>query len=104
MYNLCADMKLVMSFSSKASSEGWEWCCRRNIQARRHPVYASVKKDSWFACANLNLSKLLELIYFWSVGLKQTQIQHECRFSGTPRLIGFLFAGKSLEAYMMKVS
>ncbi len=61
-----ADMNLVMSTSSKASSEGWECCCRRTIQARRHQLYASVKKDSWLACANLNLSELMELIYFWS--------------------------------------
>ncbi len=69
-----ADMNLGMSTSSKASSEGWEWCCRRTIQARRHQVYASVKKDSWLVCANSNLSELMELIYFWAAGLKQTQI------------------------------
>ncbi len=35
-----ADMNLVMSTSFKASSKGWEWCCWRTIQARRHYVYA----------------------------------------------------------------
>ncbi len=53
-----------------------------------------VRKDSWLACANLNISRLLELIYFWSPGIKQTEIQHECGFVCTPQLIGFLFAGK----------
>ncbi len=99
-----ADMNLVMSTSSKASSEGWEWCCRRTIQARRHQVYASVKKDSWLACANLNLSELMELIYFWSAGLKQTQIQHECGFAWHTTVDWFSFCREICEAYMMKVS
>ncbi len=97
-------MNLVMSTSSKASSEGWEWCCRRTMQVRKHQVYVSIKKDSWLACANLNLSELMELIYFWSAGLKQTLIQHECGFSWHTMANWFSFCWEICETYLWRKS
>ncbi len=67
-------------------------------------MYASVKKDSWLACANLNLSELMELIYFWSCGLMQTQIQHECGFASHTIVDWFSFCREICEAYIIKVS
>ncbi len=46
----------------------------------------------------------MELIYFWSAGLKQTQIQHECEFAWHTTVDWFSFCLEICEAYMMKVS
>ncbi len=95
-----AEMNQVMSTSSKASSEGWEWCCRRTIQARRHQVYASVKKDSWLAC--------WIFLSWWSSSTSDLLVWRKLKFNmseglpGTPRSIGFLFAGKSVRLIWWK--
>lgn len=41
----------------------------------------SIRKDSFFEGSHLSLQQLVDLVYWWSADVKQSEVAHQCRIS-----------------------
>ena len=61
-------------------SDGFEYECRGKT-VKRHRVEISIRQGSWFEKSNLTHEEILKLTYWWTVGLKESQIAQQLRLS-----------------------
>ena len=48
---------------------------------KRHRVEISIRQGTWFEKNNLTLEEILKLTYWWTIGLKESQIAQQLRLS-----------------------
>ena len=63
-------------------SDRWLWRCRRRVGEGKEIIKeTSIRQDSVFEDSNLTIAEILQFIYWWSIGLTQSQILVQMRMS-----------------------
>lgn len=62
-------------------SDGKKWQCQIQVKGKRHRVERTVRADSWFENSNLSLAEMVEITYWWTRDVPQTQMRHELELS-----------------------
>lgn len=76
------EMKLKPTKDGRADK--WVWRCRKRVgQGKEKVKETSIRQDSIFEGSNLTIGEILQFIYWWSVGLTQSQIKVQMRMSHT---------------------
>jgi predicted RNA-binding Zn-ribbon protein involved in translation (DUF1610 family) len=75
------EMVMHVNSSSKSSSDGFVWICRKTANGQRHQCHRSIRKGSWISDCNLTLEEIIQAVYHWSQNFYQHQIMHESLFA-----------------------
>jgi predicted RNA-binding Zn-ribbon protein involved in translation (DUF1610 family) len=75
------EMVMHVNSSSKSSSDGFVWICRKTVNGQRHQCHRSIRKGSWISDCNLTLEEIIQSVYHWSQNFYQNQIMHESLFA-----------------------
>lgn len=66
----------------KDRAEGKKWQCQTQAKGKRHRIECTIRVDSWFEHSNLSLAEMMEITYWWTRDVAQTQMRHEMELSG----------------------
>ena len=92
----CGEKMKLISVSSERTSDGYQWRCRRN-SPKNHDIRLSLRHGSWFANANMTLEEILEMTYWWCLGLTQVQVQEQMGCSSATAVDWYSFCREVCE-------
>lgn len=77
----CPKCKEIMRWTQcDDRSDGFKYEGRGKT-VKQHRVEVSIRQGTWFEKSNMTLKEILKLTYWWTVGLKESQITQQLRLS-----------------------
>lgn len=87
------------------------WRCRKSHKVLKNKtlytvkdVKVSIRENSWIKDAKLPLEEIVELMYLWSQGFSNNEIQHELKLSNKTVVEWTIFFRECVTITMMKNS
>lgn len=73
--------KEMKEVECKDRSDRKKWQCQAQVNGKRHKVEASVRADRCFEKSNLTLAEMVQITYWWTRDVLQTEMRHEMQLS-----------------------